>query len=149
MKKGSLKCLHMMWFQLYIFLEKLKLQRQECFPGGASSKEPTYQGRRHRESDLIPGLGRSPGEGNGNPLQYSCLENPREDREAWQATVHRITKNWTGWEWLSTLSDQWLPQDWGMGERHEYVKCSGLIGQWNCLGYCNGGYMTLCICQSH
>ena len=37
MKKGSLKCLHMMWFQLYIFLEKVKLQRQDCFPGGASS----------------------------------------------------------------------------------------------------------------
>ena len=39
----------------------------------------------------IPGLGRSPGEGNGNPLQYSCLENPM-DREAWRATVHRVTK---------------------------------------------------------
>ena len=39
----------------------------------------------------IPGLGRSPGEGNGNPLQYSCLENP-VDRGAWQATVHRVTK---------------------------------------------------------
>jgi len=39
----------------------------------------------------IPGLGRSPGKGNGNPLQYSCLENPM-DREAWRATVHRVTK---------------------------------------------------------
>ena len=42
----------------------------------------------------IPGLGRSPGEGNGNALQYSCLENPM-DRGAWQATVHRVTKSWT------------------------------------------------------
>ena len=41
---------------------------------------------------LIPGLGRSPGEGNGNPFQYSCLENPM-DKGAWQATVHGITKN--------------------------------------------------------
>ena len=41
-----------------------------------------------------PGLGRSPGEGNGNPLQYSCLENPR-DRGAWQPTVHGVTKSWT------------------------------------------------------
>ena len=41
---------------------------------------------------LIPGLGRSPGEGNGNPLQYSCLENPM-DREAWQATVHGVTES--------------------------------------------------------
>ena len=40
---------------------------------------------------LIPGSGRSPGEENGNPLQYSCLGNPM-DREAWQATVHRVTK---------------------------------------------------------
>ena len=39
----------------------------------------------------IPGSGRSPGEGNGNPLQYSCLENPM-DRGAWWATVHRVTE---------------------------------------------------------
>ena len=43
---------------------------------------------------LIPGLGRSPGEGNGNPLQCSCLENPME-RGAWSATVHGVTKSWT------------------------------------------------------
>ena len=42
----------------------------------------------------IPGLGRSTGEGNGNPLQYSCLENPME-RGAWQATVHWVTKSQT------------------------------------------------------
>ena len=42
----------------------------------------------------IPGLERSPREGNGNPLQYSCLENSM-DRGAWQATVHSITKSWT------------------------------------------------------
>ena len=48
------------------------------------------------EGDLgsIPGLGRSPGEGNGNPLQYSCLENPMEGG-AWQATVHGIAKSQT------------------------------------------------------
>ena len=42
----------------------------------------------------IPGLGRSPGEGNGNPLQYPCLENPME-RGAWRATVHGVAKSWT------------------------------------------------------
>ena len=42
---------------------------------------------------LISGSGISPGEGNGNPLQYSCLENPME-REAWWATVHGVTKSW-------------------------------------------------------
>ena len=50
-----------------------------------------------RNTDSIPGLGRSPGEGNGNPLQYSCLENP-VDRGAWQAVVHgghkRVRHNW-------------------------------------------------------
>ena len=40
---------------------------------------------------LIPGSGRSPGEGNGNPLQYSCLENPM-DKGTWQATVYEVTK---------------------------------------------------------
>ena len=59
------------------------------FPGGSAGKESAcnveYLG-------LIPGLGRSPGEGNGNPLQYSCLENSM-DRGAWQATVHGIAKS--------------------------------------------------------
>ena len=44
-----------------------------------------------RDADLIPGSGRCPGEGHGNPLQYSSLENPM-DRGAWQATVHGVTK---------------------------------------------------------
>ena len=45
-----------------------------------------------RDLGLIPGLGRSPGEGNGDPLQYFCLENPM-DREIWQATVHGVAKS--------------------------------------------------------
>ena len=47
-----------------------------------------------RDTGVIPGSGRSPGGGHGNPLQYSCLENPM-DREAWWATVHRVTQSWT------------------------------------------------------
>ena len=47
-----------------------------------------------RDVGLIPGPGRSPGEGHGNPLQYSCLENPL-DRGAWQATVHMVAKSQT------------------------------------------------------
>ena len=46
------------------------------------------------DSGLSPGLGRCPGEGNGNPLQYPCLENSM-DRGAWWATVHGVTKSWT------------------------------------------------------
>ena len=49
---------------------------------------------------LIPGSGRSPGEEHGNPLQYSCLENPM-GRGAWQATVHRVAKGQTQWKYLS------------------------------------------------
>ena len=41
----------------------------------------------------VPGSGRSPGEGNGNPVQYSCLENPM-DRGAWRGTVHGVAKSW-------------------------------------------------------
>ena len=51
--------------------------------------------------DLIPGSGRSPREGNGNSLQYSCLENPMA-RGVWWAIVHRVTKSWTQLKWLNT-----------------------------------------------
>jgi len=47
------------------------------------------------DAHSIPGSGRSPGEGNGNPLQYSCWDNPM-DRGAWWAAVHRVTKGQTG-----------------------------------------------------
>ena len=47
-----------------------------------------------KDTDSIPGLGRSAGEGNGNPLQYSCLGNPMH-REAWRATVHEVAKSQT------------------------------------------------------
>ena len=54
-----------------------------------------------RDAGSIPGLGRSPGGGHGNPLQDSCLENLM-DRGAWQATVHRVAKSWTRLKQLST-----------------------------------------------
>ena len=54
------------------------------FPRGSEGKESAYKAG---ELSSIPGSGRSPREGSGNPLQYSCLENPM-DRGAWQATVH-------------------------------------------------------------
>ena len=78
------------------------------FPGGASGKElpvnadsvvknlPVNAGdsAESAESESIPGSGRSPEGGQGNPLQYSSLENPI-DRGVWQATVHSITNSWT------------------------------------------------------
>ena len=61
------------------------------FPGGSEGKASACNAG---DPGLIPGLRRSPGEENSNPLQYSCLENPM-DREAWWATVHGVTKSRT------------------------------------------------------
>ena len=61
------------------------------FPGGSDGKASTYNAG---DLGLISRSGRSPGEENGNPLQYSCLENPM-DRGAWQATVHGVAKSQT------------------------------------------------------
>ena len=61
------------------------------FPGGSDGKESAYNAG---DWGLIPGLGSSPGEGNGNPLQYSCLENST-DREVWRATIHGVGKSRT------------------------------------------------------
>ena len=68
------------------------------FPGGSEGKESTCNAG---DSGSIPGLGRSAGEGNGNPFQYSCLENPM-DRGAWWATVHGVAKSRTQQKQLST-----------------------------------------------
>ena len=57
-------------------------------------KNPPANAGDRRDAGLTPGLGRSPGGGHGNPLQYSCLENPM-DRGALQARVHRVAKSWT------------------------------------------------------
>ena len=61
------------------------------FPGGAAGKESACNAG---DPGSFPGSGRSPGGGNSNPLQYSCLKNSM-DREVWQATVQRVTKSWT------------------------------------------------------
>ena len=61
------------------------------FPGGSDGKESVCNAE---DMGSIPGLGRSIGEGNGNPLQYSCLEKSM-DGGAWRATVHGVTKSQT------------------------------------------------------
>ena len=73
---------------------------EEGLPGGAGGKEPIANAGEWRDLGLIPGWGRSPGGGHGNPLQYSCLENPI-DRGAWQGTVHGVAKSDTP-EWPNT-----------------------------------------------
>ena len=90
-----------------------------------------------RDLGLIPGLGRFPGEGNGNPLQYSCLENPM-DGGAWQATVHGVAKSQTRlsdftsltWHIGSWFSNQWLnpyPLQWKLGVLTTVPPGGGLI----------------------
>jgi len=70
------------------------------FPSGSAVKESTCNAGAVGDVGSIPELGKSPGGGNGNPLQYSCLENPM-DRGAWWATVHRVAKSWTQLKQLS------------------------------------------------
>ena len=67
---------------IFIWRRKWKIRSDLYFPGSSDGKDSACN---VGELGLIPGLGRSPVEGNGNPLQYSCLENPM-DRGAWQAT---------------------------------------------------------------
>ena len=68
-----------------------RFDKKGDFPGGSDGKSSVYNAG---DPGSITGSGRSPGEGNGNPLQYSCLENPM-DRGAWWASVHGIAKSQT------------------------------------------------------
>ena len=80
---------------LSLFIVLLVAINSLGFLGGSVVKESSCDARDLTErAVLIPGLGRSPGEGNHNPLQYSCLENP-VDRGAWWAPVHGVTKSQT------------------------------------------------------
>ena len=76
------------WLDLLTVQGTLKSFVEHRFPGGSEVKVSAWNAG---DPGSIPGLGRSPGEGNGNPLQYSCLENPT-DGGAWWATVHRGRK---------------------------------------------------------
>ena len=76
-------------------------------------KTPSPNAGDIRDSGLIPGLGRSPGEGHVNPLQYSCLDNPM-DRRAWQATLHSVVNSRTQLKWLSTRA-AWLGASTALG----------------------------------
>ena len=71
----------------FFFLENTKYV-QLLFPGSSHAKESVCNAG---DPSSIPGSGRSPGEGNGNPLQYSCLRNPM-DRRAWWATIHKVAR---------------------------------------------------------
>ena len=89
-------------------------------------KNLSASARDTRDTGSIPGLGRSPGEGNGNALQYSCLENSI-DRGAWWAAVHGTTEGWT---WLS----HWT-------HTHTHTHTHTIIHGWLNLQIWNHGYM--------
>ena len=98
------------WTKPWILLDMATMQFQIWLqsnqvrvgvPGGSVVKNLPANAGHIRNPGLIPGSGRSPGGGIGNPLQYSCLENS-VDIGAWRATVHTVTKSWTPLKWLST-----------------------------------------------
>ena len=74
----------------YTLLKECQFLLYSQSPGGSDGKESA---RNAGDTGSIPWSGRSPGEGNGNPLQYSCQENPI-DRGGWQATDYLVTKSW-------------------------------------------------------
>ena len=80
--------MHRVFFVFCFFLDDSNSTYYKGFPGGSAvNSMPANAG----DTDLTPGLGRSPGEGNVNPFQYSCLENPM-DRGALWAMVHSVTR---------------------------------------------------------
>ena len=127
--------------------KKITFPTQRGFPGGSDGKESTCS---VGDPGLTPGSGKCPGEGNGYPLQYSCLENPR-DGGTWKATVHGVSKSQTRlsdftftftqlslWPEIRNpcmykLSSQflWLPGNIAMEAKHTYqpslFTISGLV----------------------
>ena len=97
----------------------VKIELEECslwdFPYSSVGEESACNSG---DLGLIPVSGRSPGEGNGNPLQYSCLENPM-DRGAWQAVVHGVTR--VGHDWAAKPS----PPPGGPVARTQCSQCRG------------------------
>ena len=97
------------------------------FPGASDSKASAYT---EGDPGSIPGSGRSPGEGNGKPPQYSCLENPM-DIEAWQATVHGVAKSETWLERLHFLSFLPICKMSATVQWFEYLSALLLLWDWN------------------
>ena len=109
--KECLPCFSIIKLLLFLFCSlflrsKLLLFKLWCtsmwaFQVALVAKNPPANAGDIRDADSIPGSGKSPGGGHGNPLQYSCLENPM-DRGTWQATVHRVEKSQTRLKQLGT-----------------------------------------------
>ena len=88
---ANVRTQQIMQFKYTVYANYTTIQLRKCFPVVSDGKESACNAG---DLGLIPRLGRSPGKGNGNPLQYSCLENPM-DRGDWRDTVYRVAKSWT------------------------------------------------------
>ena len=88
-KKQHLMCFHILCLNFHFYQIDPQISLTCGFPGGSDGKESACNAG---DPGSIPGLRRSSGEGNGNPLQYSCLENP-VDGGAWQSIVHEVSKS--------------------------------------------------------
>ena len=123
-------------FEWLILCDTVNLSRG--FPGGSDGKQSACNAG---DPGSIPGSGKSPGEGNGNPLQYSCLENPM-GRGAWRATVHGVSES-DKTEWLTcSLSRFWCTElclrlDWYFVKESTLMSSPGgpLHGLLGCLAH--------------
>ena len=105
------------WFLPWRGSLLLWLLIENGLPQWLSSKESTHNAGASRDVTSIHGSRRSPGEGHGNPFQYSCLENPM-DRGAWRATVHWVARSRT---WLKRLCTHTLTRKWQATQRIELI----------------------------
>ena len=106
------------------------------FLGGAEIKNLPANPGDARDASLIPGSGRFPGEGNGNPLQYSWLENSME-RGAWQATVHKVAKSWHNLGNEQQQQQEFMTHDHCSNSyTYRKWKSESEVAQW-CLTFCD------------
>ena len=105
-------------------LNKLLHKKEELLPWWLSNKETAYNAGAPAVMASIPRSGRSPGGGHGNPLNYSCLENPM-DRGAWWATVHWVTKSQTRLKWFRKSRHEGREGYRIWEEKKETVKITG------------------------
>ena len=94
--KYILSVLHIVWHNVSLNLLLIGERRGLFwdFPGGSVVKNPPPSAGDAGDMGSVPGSGRSPGVGNGNPRQYPCLENFM-DRGVWRAAIHEVAKSWT------------------------------------------------------
>ena len=118
-----------------IFAYEKKIKKWKGSPGGSDGKESACNAR---DLGLIPGSWRSPGGGNSNPLQHSCLESPM-DRGTWQATVHGITESQillSDWAHADVISSHFLLQEIFMtqGSNPGLLHCRRIVNHLSHLG---------------